>query len=151
MCDRLVRSRPRLDVRAGPDSDIDIIVDYDPDSRFSLLDLIAVGRLIEERLGIKADVMTRPGLHLVLKADIEEPGHQGLLMARSPKVALSDILDAHQSASRSGLLHLLLPEFEKARVPAPLGPSARSSRSPRPFATFPTPSSPEIRPCNGRT
>lgn len=61
----------QIDGRAGPDSDIDIIVDYDPDSRFSLLDLIAVGRLIEERLGIKADVMTRPGLHPVLKADIE--------------------------------------------------------------------------------
>lgn len=56
---------------ARPDSDIDIIVDYDPDSRFSLLDLIAVGRLIEERLGMTADVMTRPGLHPVLKADIE--------------------------------------------------------------------------------
>jgi predicted nucleotidyltransferase len=56
---------------AGPDSDIDIIVDYDPDSHFSLLDLVAVGRLIEERLGIRADVMTRPGLHPVLKHAIE--------------------------------------------------------------------------------
>ena len=56
---------------ARPDSDLDVIVDYDPDSRFSLLDLVAVGRLIEESLGIKADVMTRRGLHPVLKDDIE--------------------------------------------------------------------------------
>ena len=54
-----------------PDSDLDIIVDYDPESRFSLLDLVAVGRIIEERIGIKADVMTRPGLHPVLKDTIE--------------------------------------------------------------------------------
>ena len=56
---------------ARPDSDIDVIVDYDPDSHFSLLDLVAVGRLIEERIGIKADVMTRPGLHPILKDEIE--------------------------------------------------------------------------------
>ena len=30
----------QIDGRSGPDSDIDIIVDYDPDSRFSLLDLL---------------------------------------------------------------------------------------------------------------
>jgi uncharacterized protein len=56
---------------ATPESDLDVIVDYDPASRFSLLDLAAVGRLIEERLGIKADVMTRRGLHPVLRSDIE--------------------------------------------------------------------------------
>ena len=56
---------------AHPDSDLDVIVDYNPDSRFSLLDLVAVGRIIEECLGIKADVMTRPGLHPVLKDQIE--------------------------------------------------------------------------------
>lgn len=56
---------------ARRDSDLDVIVDYDPDSRFSLLDLVAVGRLIEERIGIRADVMTRPGLHPVLKDKIE--------------------------------------------------------------------------------
>jgi len=56
---------------ARADSDIDVIVDYNPDSRFSLLDLVAVGRIIEEYLGIKADVITRPGLHPVLRHEIE--------------------------------------------------------------------------------
>ncbi len=54
-----------------PDSDLDVILDYDPESRFSLLDLVAVGRLIEEQTGIRADVMTRRGLHPVLKDRIE--------------------------------------------------------------------------------
>jgi predicted nucleotidyltransferase len=57
--------------KAHPESDLDVIVDYDPDSRFSLLDLVAVGRIIQERTGIKADVMTRRGLHPVLKSKIE--------------------------------------------------------------------------------
>jgi len=56
---------------AHPHSDLDVIVDYDPQSRFSLLDLVAVGRLIEEQTGIKADVMTRRGLHPILKEKIE--------------------------------------------------------------------------------
>ena len=61
----------RLAGTARPDSDIDIILDYNPDSRFSLLDLVAVGRIIEEATGIRADVMTRPGLHPVLTDQIE--------------------------------------------------------------------------------
>lgn len=61
----------RVTGKALPDSDIDIIVDYDPDSHFSLLDLVAVGRIIEQRIGIKADVMTRPGLHPMLRNRIE--------------------------------------------------------------------------------
>ena len=56
---------------ATSESDIDVIVDYDPDSHFSLVDLAAVGRLIEERIGVKADVVTRPGLHPLLKDEIE--------------------------------------------------------------------------------
>ena len=55
-----------------PDSDLDVLVDYDPDRGFSLIDLGAVGRMLEERLGIKADVVTRPGLHPLLKDDIEQ-------------------------------------------------------------------------------
>lgn len=61
----------QLTDKARPDSDIDLIIDYDPASRFSLLDLVAVSRIVEEHLGIKADVMTRPGLHPVLKDKIE--------------------------------------------------------------------------------
>jgi uncharacterized protein len=61
----------RTNGTARPDSDIDVIVEYNPNSRFSLLDLVAVGRIIEEHLGIKADVVTRPGLHPVLRDQIE--------------------------------------------------------------------------------
>lgn len=53
------------------DSDLDVILDYDQDSGFSLLDLVAAARLIEERTGLKADVMTRRGLHPVLRETIE--------------------------------------------------------------------------------
>ncbi len=62
-------SRARGD--AHEDSDLDIIIDYDPKSRFSLIDLAAVARIVEEKTGLKADVMTRPGLHPILKDDIE--------------------------------------------------------------------------------
>lgn len=53
------------------DSDLDVILDYDPESHFSLIDLVAVSRIIEDRTGFKADVMTRRGLHPVIKHDIE--------------------------------------------------------------------------------
>ncbi len=53
------------------DSDLDILLDYDTESRFSLIDLVAVARIIEERTGLKADVMTRRGLHPVLRDEIE--------------------------------------------------------------------------------
>ena len=56
---------------AKDESDLDLIIDYDPESRFSLLDLVAVGRIIEEHMGVKADVMTRQGLHPLLKDNIE--------------------------------------------------------------------------------
>jgi uncharacterized protein len=57
---------------ARPESDLDVLIDYDPASRFSLLDLLAVARLIEDHIGMKADVVTRTGLHPVLKDAIEK-------------------------------------------------------------------------------
>ena len=61
----------RVKGNARPESDLDVIVDYDPCSTFSLLDLVAVGRMIEEQTGLKADVMTRSGLHPALRGKIE--------------------------------------------------------------------------------
>jgi uncharacterized protein len=61
----------RVTGTARSDSDLDVLLDYDPASAFSLLDLVAVGRMIEERLGITADVITRGGLHPMLKDAIE--------------------------------------------------------------------------------
>jgi uncharacterized protein len=51
----------RGDVR--PTSDIDVIVDYDPDSKFDLIDLAGVQQRLAARLGGNVDVVTRRGLH----------------------------------------------------------------------------------------
>lgn len=47
---------------ARPDSDVDVLIDTDPRSRFSLVDLVSVKTLLEERLGRGVDVVTRRGL-----------------------------------------------------------------------------------------
>jgi predicted nucleotidyltransferase len=48
---------------ARPSSDIDVIVDYDPDSAFNLIDLAGVQRRLTERLGTSVDVVTRTAIH----------------------------------------------------------------------------------------
>ena len=63
----------RVKGTANEDSDLDLFVEYVQAGRFSLLDLVAVQRAISEALGIKADVLTRRGLHPVLRDEIE--GH----------------------------------------------------------------------------
>ena len=62
-------SRARGDNR--PDSDLDGLIDCDPARRFSLLDLVAIERLIEEQLGIRVDLTTRPALHPLMRERIE--------------------------------------------------------------------------------
>lgn len=52
-------------------SDLDVFFDIDPASRFSLFDLVRAKHLIEDELGVKADVGTRGGLHRLLKEEIE--------------------------------------------------------------------------------
>lgn len=47
---------------AGPDSDVDVLIDIAPDARFSLIDLVAVKQLLEDHLGRSVDVVTREGL-----------------------------------------------------------------------------------------
>jgi hypothetical protein len=53
---------------AGPDSDVDLFIDYA--RGFSLLDLVAVKEQIDEILGVRADLTTRGGLHPILRDDI---------------------------------------------------------------------------------
>lgn len=43
-----------------PDSDVDLLVDFDPDS--SLFDLIRLARELEELLGLPVDVVSTGGL-----------------------------------------------------------------------------------------
>ena len=56
---------------ARPGSDLDVFIDYDPASRFSLIDLVGIKQYLEETLAVEVDVTTRDSLHPMLKADIE--------------------------------------------------------------------------------
>jgi predicted nucleotidyltransferase len=56
---------------ATPTSDIDVFIEYDPNARFSLLDLVGIQQKLEDRLGTKVDVATRDGLHPRLQKRIE--------------------------------------------------------------------------------
>jgi|SRR5213079_1798853 len=53
-------------------SDLDLFIDYDPDSKFSLLELVGIKLLLEEKLGVEVDVTTRDSLHPMLRTDIEQ-------------------------------------------------------------------------------
>ena len=77
---------------AAPDSDLDLFMDYDPDSDFSLIELVGIKLFLEEKLGVEADVTTRGGLHPMLKDKIEALGGAGVLMATKIDAALADIL-----------------------------------------------------------
>ncbi|MEJ0075103.1 MAG: nucleotidyltransferase family protein [Alphaproteobacteria bacterium] len=55
---------------ARPDSDLDLFIDYDPATRFSLVDLAAIQNLLEERLTAKVDLTTRDSLHPRLRESI---------------------------------------------------------------------------------
>jgi predicted nucleotidyltransferase len=48
---------------ARRNSDVDMIVDYDPASSFDLIALADVQQRLAERLAAKVDVVTRKGLH----------------------------------------------------------------------------------------
>jgi predicted nucleotidyltransferase len=54
-------SRARGD--AGPDSDLDVLIDIDPAARFSLLNLSGVGLIVEDVTGLKTQVTTRCSLN----------------------------------------------------------------------------------------
>jgi predicted nucleotidyltransferase len=53
-------------------SDLDLFIDYDPNGKFSLLELVGIKLLLEEKLGVGVDVTTRDSLHPLLRADIEQ-------------------------------------------------------------------------------
>lgn len=55
---------------AGPDSDVDLFLDYG-DPRFSLIDQIKLESYLSALLGTRVDLTTRGGLHPLLRSDIE--------------------------------------------------------------------------------
>jgi uncharacterized protein len=57
---------------AATGSDIDLFIDYDPDSRFNAFDLIGIKQYLQDELGVEVDITTRDGLHPMLRADIEQ-------------------------------------------------------------------------------
>lgn len=56
---------------ATPDSDLDLFIDYDRASGFSLIELVGIKQLLEDRLGIPVDVTTRDSLDPMLRDRIE--------------------------------------------------------------------------------
>jgi len=56
----LFGSRARGDNR--PDSDIDLLVDVDPESRFSILDLVGVEHIVSDTTGLAANAVMRRSL-----------------------------------------------------------------------------------------
>jgi hypothetical protein len=53
-------------------SDLDLFIDYDPNSRFNGFDLVGIKQFLENELGVEIDITTRDGLHPMLRADIEQ-------------------------------------------------------------------------------
>lgn len=56
---------------AAETSDLDLFIDYDPEKKFSLLDLIGIKLFLEDELVTDVDVTTRDSLHPMLKSKIE--------------------------------------------------------------------------------
>jgi predicted nucleotidyltransferase len=56
---------------ATPFSDLDLFIEYDPDSRFSLIELVGIKQHLEDRLGVIVDVTTRDSLDPLLRDRIE--------------------------------------------------------------------------------
>lgn len=65
----LFGSSARDKARAG--SDLDLFVDYDPPSSFSLVDLADIKLYLEDCLGVPVDITTRDSLHPMLRRSIE--------------------------------------------------------------------------------
>jgi len=53
-------------------SDLDLFIEYDPESKFSLLELVGIKLLLEEKLGVQVDVTTRDSLNPMLRADTQQ-------------------------------------------------------------------------------
>ncbi len=55
---------------AGPGSDIDILVDLDPEQHLSLVDLVNIKNLLEEHLAHEVDVVTRQGIDPTIRDSV---------------------------------------------------------------------------------
>ena len=55
---------------ARPNSDVDVIVDYDPATAFDVVELAGVQQRLAARVDAKVDVVTRKGLHRRIRGDV---------------------------------------------------------------------------------
>lgn len=56
----LVGSRARGDHRV--DSDVDLLIDVDPKRKFSLIEVARIVRIVEDRVGLRAQILMRRSL-----------------------------------------------------------------------------------------
>ena len=56
---------------ARPGSDLDLFVDYNPASSFSLIELVGIQHALEQRLEVTVDITTRDSLDPLLRDRIE--------------------------------------------------------------------------------
>jgi uncharacterized protein len=54
----------------GAGSDIDVFVDYDPGSRFSLLNVSGIRLIVMDELGREVDITTKDSLHPLMRQRI---------------------------------------------------------------------------------
>ena len=68
----LVGSRARGDNRR--DSDVDLMIDVEADRRFSLVEVARIIRLVQDRIGLRADILMRRSLspHLLATAEQDQ-------------------------------------------------------------------------------
>ena len=57
-------------------SDLDLFIDYDPESSFNALDLVGIKIFLEDELSLPVDITTRDSLHPMLKDRIETSAMQ---------------------------------------------------------------------------
>jgi len=57
---------------AGPDSDIDLMAEYDPNKRLSLLDISRFQYQLSDLLGAEVDLATRKRMRPIIKESAEE-------------------------------------------------------------------------------
>jgi predicted nucleotidyltransferase len=57
-------------------SDLDLFIDYDPESSFNALDLVGIKVFLEDELRLPVDITTRDSLHPMLKDRIETSAMQ---------------------------------------------------------------------------
>ncbi len=61
---------------AGPDSDIDLLIDIAPGYPFSLVDLAALKNFLSDLLGREADVVTREGIVPAIREQVFQEAEQ---------------------------------------------------------------------------